>query len=66
MIVNLLTEHHLVFLSLIGGCTDSYEPTLVKVPLCWKSHATAHFIKHSVLLCMGRDMFNFGPKRTST
>ena len=39
----LLTEHHLEFLSLKGGCTDSSESTLVKMPHCWKSHATAHF-----------------------
>ena len=24
------------------GCTDSSESTLVKMPLCWKSHVTAH------------------------
>ena len=29
MSVKLLTEHHLEFLSLIGGCTGSYETTLV-------------------------------------
>ena len=38
----LLTEHHLGFLSLKGGCTGSPESTLVKMPHCWKSHATAH------------------------
>ena len=41
MIYNLLTEHHLGFLSLKGGCTGSSESTLVKMPHCWKSHATA-------------------------
>ena len=41
MIVKLLTEHHLVFLSLNGGCRGSSESTLVKMPHCWKSHATA-------------------------
>ena len=30
MIVMLLTEHHLEFLSLKGGCTCSSESTLVK------------------------------------
>ena len=30
MSVNLLTEHHLEFLSLKGGCTGSSESTLVK------------------------------------
>ena len=44
MIVKLLTEHHLVFLRLKGGCTGSYESTLVKMPHCWKSHATAHVV----------------------
>ena len=43
MIVKLLTEHHLEFLSLKGGCRGSSESTLVKMPRCWKSHATAHF-----------------------
>ena len=42
MIVKLLTEHHLEFLSLKGGCTGSSESTLVKMPYCWKSHAQAH------------------------
>ena len=42
MIVKLLTEHHLEFLSLKGGCTGSSESTIVKVPHCWKSHDTAH------------------------
>ena len=36
------TEHHLdFFLSLKGGCTGSSESSLVKMPHCWKSHATA-------------------------
>ena len=42
MIVKLLTEHHLEFLSLKGGCTGSSESTLVKMSNCWKSHAAAH------------------------
>ena len=42
MIVKLLTEHHLEFLSLKGGCTGSSQSTLVKMPHCWKSHAAAH------------------------
>ena len=37
MTVNLLTEHHLEFLSLKGGCIGSSESTLVKIPHCWKS-----------------------------
>ena len=43
MSVKLLTEHHLVFLSLTGGCRGSCESTLVKMSNCWKSPATAHF-----------------------
>ena len=41
MSVKLLTEHHLEFLSLKGGCTGSSESTLVKMPHCWKSHVPA-------------------------
>ena len=41
MTVKLLTEHHLEFLNLKGGCTVSSESTLVKMPHCWKSHVAA-------------------------
>ena len=41
MSVKLLTEHHLEFLSLKGGCTGSSEPTPVKMPHRWKSHVAA-------------------------
>ena len=44
MSVKLLTEQHLEFLSLKGGCTGSSESTLVKMPHCWKSHAATHII----------------------
>ena len=44
MIVKLLTEHHLEFLSLKGGCRGSSESTLVKMSNCWKSHALAHLL----------------------
>ena len=44
MIVKLLTEHHLEFLSLKGGCSDSSESTLVKIPDCWESHVMAQII----------------------
>ena len=43
MIVKLLTEHHLEFLSLKYGCTGSSESRHVKMPHCWKSHALAQF-----------------------
>ena len=42
MIVKLLTEHHLEFLTLKGGRTGSSESTLVKMPLSLKSHVAAH------------------------
>ena len=44
MIVKLLTERHLEFLSLKGCCTGSSESTLVKMSNCWKSRALAHII----------------------
>ena len=44
MSVKLLTEHHLEFLCLTGGCTGSYESTHVKMPDCWKSHVAAHIV----------------------
>ena len=46
MSVKLLTEQHLEFLRLIGGCTGSYESTLVKMPHCWKSHVGANTVSH--------------------
>ena len=42
MIVKLLTDYHLEFLSLTGCCRGSTESTLVKMPHCWKSHVMAH------------------------
>ena len=44
MIVKLLTEYHLLFLSFKGGCTDSSETTHVKMPHCWQLHAMAQMI----------------------
>ena len=42
MIVKLLTEYHLEFLSLRAGCIYAHpESTLVKKSKCWKSHAAA-------------------------
>ena len=38
MSVKLLTENHLEFLSLIGGCTGSSVSRHVKMPDCWNSH----------------------------
>ena len=42
MIVKLLAEHNLEFLSLKRGCRGSSESKLFKMPHCWKSHATTH------------------------
>ena len=44
MIVKLLTEQHLEFLSLKGGCRGSSESTLVKMSNYLKSHAAARLI----------------------
>ena len=49
MIVKLLTEHHLAFLSLKGGCTGSSESILVKMSNCWKSRAGAHLISRCLV-----------------
>ena len=38
MVVKLLNEHNLEFLSLPGSSVS----TLVKIPHCWKSHNVAH------------------------
>ena len=51
MTVNLLTEQHLEFLSLTGGCTGLSESTLVKMPHCCKSHITAHMF-HFEYCCL--------------
>ena len=44
MTVKLLTEHHLEFLSLKGGCRGSSESTHVKIPHCLKSRVMTHLI----------------------
>ena len=44
MIVKLLTERHLEFLSITGGCRSPSESTLVKMSNCWKSRALAHLL----------------------
>ena len=50
MIVKLLTEYHLEFLSLTGGCRGSSESTHVKMSHCWKSHAAAQY-SFTYLVC---------------
>ena len=49
MTFELLTEHHLEFLSLKGDCTGSSESTLVKIPHGWKSHVAAQILTGSGL-----------------
>ena len=44
MIVKLLTEHHLEFLRLKGGCRGSSKSTIVKMSNCLKSSAMAHMV----------------------
>ena len=44
MNIKVLTEYHLEFLSLKGGCTGSFESTLVKMPHYWKSHVMAQLM----------------------
>ena len=44
MIVKLLNEHLLEFLSLKAGCRGSSESTHVKMPHCWKFYALAQII----------------------
>ena len=51
MIVKLLIEHHLEFLSLKGGCRGSSKSTHVKMPHFWKAHAAAQFFYILASLC---------------
>ena len=57
MIVKLLTEHHLEFLSLKGGCRGSSESTHVKIRL--SPHIVYHIIEYSLLeiSCTGSNIF---------
>ena len=50
MIVKLLTERHLEFLSITGGCRGPSESTLVKMSNCWKSRALAQIL-YCILKC---------------
>ena len=62
MSVKLLTEHHLECLSLKGGCTGSYESTLVKMPHCWKSRHVSYvslFFKAPHCYCVIEKKWDF-------
>ena len=50
MIVKLLTEYLLEFLSLKGGCRGSSESTPIKLRHWWKSHALAHILKNRLII----------------
>ena len=52
MIVKLLSEYHLEFLSLKGGCIGSSESTLVKMPHYLKSPVTVHICSF-LSMCSG-------------
>ena len=56
MIVKLLTEHHLEFLSLKGGYRDSSESTLVKMSNCWKSHALVIIVLWLSIFCISSSL----------
>ena len=60
MIFKLLTEHHLDFLSLKGGCRGSSESTHAKMPHCWKSHALVQllYLKDHYLILLNFDNLN--------
>ena len=60
MIVKLLTEHHLAFLSLKGGCTGSSESTLVKMSNCWKSRAGAQLLHCMERYCLSFTLYMLG------
>ena len=58
MVVKLLTEHHLEFLSLKGGRRGASESTHAKMPHCWKSHSLDQillFHNASLLFHISRD-----------
>ena len=58
MIVKPLTEHHVEFLSLTGGCRGSSESALVKMSKCWKSHAAAQ-----ILIMMSATSCEYGERK---
>ena len=72
MIVKLLTEHHLEFLSLKGGCRGLSQSTHVKIPhcrpLCRNLGSRVHFLVKVIIIdfhlekymqCKEKDVYNF-------
>ena len=63
MIVKVLTEHHLEFLSLKGGCKGLSESTLVKMPHCWNLMSrfilfqVSHTFHHHCRMYLSHDMW---------
>ena len=51
----LLTDYHMVFLSLNGGYIRLSECTFVKMSHCWKSHVTDQYRK-GYLVCQGNSI----------
>ena len=60
-----MTEHHLVCLSLKGGCAGSSESTLVIMSHCWKPHVTAHFRTVRAKLSSLSIIFSYGQVKFS-
>ena len=64
MTVKLLTENHLEFLCLTGGCTGLSESTLVKMPNCWKSHVVVQLSLNVPIKSVERFITKSGPDAT--
>ena len=58
MIIKLLTEHHLEFLSLKGGCRGSSFSTLVKMSIFCKSHTVAQLYLSPVDFFLKKSAFS--------
>ena len=58
MIIKLLTEHHLEFLSLKGGCRGSSFSTLVKMSIFCKSHTAAQLYLSPVDFFLKKSAFS--------
>ena len=50
MVVKLLTQHYLEFLSLKEGSRGLSKSALVKMLNCWRSHAMAHLVPISKMV----------------
>ena len=66
MSVELLTEHHLEFLSLKGDYTGSSESKLVKIPHCWKSHVAAQMVSGTTSLALPEGRKSYAHQRETT